>query len=227
MYVYEHICVYMYKWCMCVNRNAWQYACICPCKHVSICNQTCMNICVCMYIWMNGCMHAYICGCIHVSRQTWVSVCIYVLGMHESICVHVCTNIHMYACKYDSMHTYPWIYIYVCIYIWMQTYMYVALMHAGISFCLITVCMTLWSDFLTNRIIPLEHKLSTCHQQRLLQEYVACLYICLYADRHAWFCMDICVHVSICIYECIYLWCQTYMGVCVTQHIYMYNLHAS
>ena len=46
------------------------------------------------------------------------------------------------------------------------------LMYVGFSFCLITLCLTLRSNFLSNRINFIHgHKLLPCLQQRLLQVY--------------------------------------------------------
>ena len=46
------------------------------------------------------------------------------------------------------------------------------LLHVSSSFCLITIYITLWSNLLNNRInFSLKHKLSPCHQQKLLQVY--------------------------------------------------------
>ena len=71
--------------------------------------------------------YIYVClyGCMHVERQTWVPVCMSILGMYEAphmyVCMHACTG----ACTYihESISMYVCMYAYTCV--WMQTYVFV------------------------------------------------------------------------------------------------------
>ena len=84
-------------------------------------------VCVCIYMYI----------CIHVCKQTWVSVCMSLLGMHDYVCVYVWMYVHMLACI--SAYTHPWVFecMYVCIHIGINAGIHISFMHVHI--CLL--CM--------------------------------------------------------------------------------------
>ena len=136
--IYICMCAYMYVLVPAHISMSHMYAHMhIGCMHVNIfvCMQTCKDvfvyICVCMYV----CVHEGM----HVSGQTWISVCIFACtyvylqkDMHKYLCVSMYICMHAYLYEWNK-HTHAWdFYITGCYYTNMMNTAIMLNRHTGI-----------------------------------------------------------------------------------------------
>ena len=103
-YVCQHVQVHTHPWvymheCMYVCTNTYSYGC----KHTCVCVDRNSKISVSMYV----CMHINIYAFLQVCRPTWLSVSMFVLGMHGFSCLYVYIYVCMHICMYVCMYKFP------------------------------------------------------------------------------------------------------------------------